>query len=107
MTTTKKKTKLALPPALPVPASIDEKAMQEMIGKGLDTPPVKEEAAPVDELKSFTFKIYESELSNIRDILKRSPKADRRFGNKKTKSIHDFVLEAVLEKVQRENQKLK
>lgn len=103
MTTTKKKTKLALPPS---PPSVDDKAMQQMINKG-GSATVKKQPETEDKLKSFTFKIYESELENIRDILKRLPKVDRRFGSKQTKSIHDFVLEAVLERIQKENNKLK
>lgn len=48
-----------------------------------------------DLLKSFTFKIYESELAQIRDILNRLPKRDRI-------SIHDFIVAAVKEKISKQ-----
>lgn len=83
-----KKKKLALPPTQP---SVDEKAMIDMINKG-GSVIAKEEEPQEDKLKSFTFKIYESELSKIREIQNRLPKRDRI-------SIHDFVLAGVLEKI--------
>lgn len=94
MITAKKKTKLALPPIITTP-NIDDKAMIEMINKGGSA--IKaEELVQEDKLKSFTFKIYESELAKIRDIQNRLPKRDRI-------SIHDFVLEGVLEKIRKEH----
>lgn len=45
-----------------------------------------------DKLKSFTFKIYESELAQIRQIQEALPKRDR-------DSIHDFVVKAVKERI--------
>lgn len=88
MAAPKKKTKLALPPT---PPSVDDKAMIDMINKG-GSVIAKEEEPQEDKLKSFTFKIYESELSKIREIQSRLPKRDRI-------SIHDFVLAGVLEKI--------
>lgn len=75
--------------------------MQEMINKGgsvLETPvtPVSKAEPEEDKLKSFTFKIYESELAQIRAIQDSLPKRDRI-------SIHDFVLAAVKEKIDKEN----
>lgn len=90
-----KKPKMGLPPA-PVPSM----AMLEMINKGgsvstdLVVPAVPEE----DKLKSFTFKIYESELAQIRAIQDALPKRDRI-------SIHDFVLAAVKDKIGKERRK--
>lgn len=92
MALTKKKTKLALPPTLP---NIEDKAMIEMINKGGSVLSNSEEEYEQDKLKSFTFKIYESELSKIREIQNRLPKRDRI-------SIHDFVLEGVLNKISKE-----
>jgi hypothetical protein len=94
MATTKKKTKLALPPNT-IPPVINDAAMQDMINKGGTTLVKVEEKQQEDKLKSFTFKIYESELSKIRDIQSRLPKRDRL-------SIHDFVLAGVLEKIKNE-----
>lgn len=89
-----KKPTLGLPPTR-MPAT----SMEEMISKGgsvvteASQPPV----TPVEEdkLKSFTFKIYESELAQIRAIQDALPKRDRI-------SIHDFVLAAVKEKIKQE-----
>lgn len=90
MATIKKKTKLTLPPTS---EDIDDKAMKAMIEKG-GSSIAKEDPLPTEDiLKSFTFKIYESELANIREIVGRTPKRDRQ-------SIHDFVLSAVQEKIQ-------
>jgi len=89
-----KKPKLGLPPT--PPASLSNAAMQEMINKGgsvLESPAaVAKPTLEEDKLKSFTFKIYESELAQIRAIQDSLPKRDRI-------SIHDFVLAAVKEKI--------
>ncbi len=91
-----KKPKLGLPPTR-VPST----SLEEMISKGgsvasetsqLPAPPPEPEE---DKLKSFTFKIYESELAQIRAIQDALPKRDRI-------SIHDFVLAAVKEKIRQE-----
>jgi hypothetical protein len=89
-----KKPKLGLPPT-----HVPSISLEEMISKGGS---VGSEAArlPVaspeeDKLKSFTFKIYESELAQIRAIQDALPKRDRI-------SIHDFVLAAVKDKIQQE-----
>ena len=90
-----KKGKISLPPT-----GLNSPAMLEIINKGGS---VKEQSSTFielqktdeDPLKSFTFKIYESELAQIRDILSRLPKRDRM-------SIHDFVVLAVKEKISRQ-----
>ncbi|WP_157541693.1 hypothetical protein [Hymenobacter aerophilus] len=92
-----KKPKLGLPPT--PPASLSNAAMQEMISKGGSVlePSVVTTAKHTpeeDKLKSFTFKIYESELAQIRAIQDSLPKRDRI-------SIHDFVLDAVKEKIKK------
>lgn len=110
MTPAKKKNKIALPPA-----ALNSPAMLDVISRGGS---VREEPAPVakpgrksepvsdsivdpikeDILKSFTFKIYESELAQIRDILAKRPKRDRI-------SIHDFIVSAVTDKITKEGKK--
>jgi len=92
MATVKKKPKLALPPTI-LPSN--EKAMQAMIEKGGSVISDKNGLSEDDKLKSFTFKIYESELSKIREIQSRMPKRDRI-------SIHDFVLAAVKDKIKKQ-----
>lgn len=53
-----------------------------------------------DKLKSFTFKIYESELEQIRKIQQSLPKRDRI-------SISDFVISAVKDRILKESKKRK
>lgn len=96
-----KKPKLGLPPT--PPASLSNAAMQEMINKGgsVQELPVVANPKPTseeDKLKSFTFKIYESELAQIRAIQDSLPKRDRI-------SIHDFVLTAVKEQIKKMEKK--
>jgi hypothetical protein len=94
-----KKPKLGLPPA-----RVPNVSLEEMINKGgsvaSETPAPPSASATVepeeDKLKSFTFKIYESELAQIRAIQDALPKRDRI-------SIHDFVLAAVKEKIRQES----
>lgn len=94
MATANKKSKLALPPVAPVK---DEKAMKAMIEKGgaVASSKTATTTSEEDTLKTFTFKIYESELAKIREIQARAPKRDR-------KSIHDFVVDAVLERIKKQ-----
>jgi hypothetical protein len=94
-----KKPKLGLPPT-----RVPNTSLEEMINKGGSVasestqPPAIPPAIPTkpepeeDKLKSFTFKIYESELAQIRAIQDALPKRDRI-------SIHDFVLAAVKERI--------
>ena len=95
-----KKPKLGLPPTAPLSTATYNPAMLAMINKGGSvleepTPTTKKSEAAEDKLKSFTFKIYESELAQIRAIQDTLPKRDRI-------SIHDFVLAAVKEKIKKE-----
>ena len=100
----KKKTPtLAMPPVTeyqqPAHKGIDfsDPKLQHMIDKGLDVYPSQPVTKP-DKLKSFTFKIYESELEIIREIQARLPKRDRI-------SIHDFVVDAVKDKIIKEQKR--
>jgi hypothetical protein len=91
-----KKPKLGLPPV-----HVPSISLEEMINKGGSVaseaiqPSVVPDKPEEDKLKSFTFKIYESELAQIRAIQDALPKRDRI-------SIHDFVLAAVKEKIRQE-----
>ena len=85
------------------PTALSNPAMIEVINKGGST----KVASPIvgveptdDKLKSFTFKIYESELAQIRGIQDRLPKRDKM-------SIHDFVVSAVKEKINKERKTAK
>lgn len=93
MSATKKKSKIAMPPT-----ALSNPAMMEVINKGgsiKETTSIMKVEPIEDKLKSFTFKIYESELAQIRDIQDRLPKRDKM-------SIHDFVVSAVKEKISKE-----
>lgn len=107
MAQVKKKGKISLPPNqnLPTPEVKDEAAMQEMIARGGDVPKAVEQEKE-DLLKSFTIKIYESELAKIRQLIKAAPQkgALSKYQPKKTKPMHAFIMEAVLEKITREEQ---
>lgn len=95
-----KKAKIGLPPV-----QLNDPSMMEAINKGGSTvksSPVLEVAKPTpvldpqqDVLKSFTFKIYESELAQIRQIQESLPKRDR-------DSIHDFVVKAVKDRINKQ-----
>ena len=95
MNVPKKRSKIAMPPT-----PLNSPAMLEVINKGGSVKAVVAESkSEEDKLKSFTFKIYESELAQIRDIQDRLPKRDRI-------SIHDFVVAAVKEKITKEHKRL-
>ena len=94
MNATKKPSKIMMPPVL------NTSAMLDVINKGgsvTASASGSEVDTATDTLKSFTFKIYESELAQIRAIQARLPKRDRQ-------SIHDFVLEAVKQKIKKEQE---
>lgn len=93
MAITKKKTKLALPPTS---SNIDDKAMVEMINKGGSTVSKSEPAQEEDKLKSFTLRIYESELAKIREAISKMPKRGRQ-------SMQEFMLEAILDRIERKS----
>jgi hypothetical protein len=92
-----KKPKLGLPPT-----RVSGTSLEEMISKGGSVASESTRSVVMlpepeeDKLKSFTFKIYESELAQIRAIQDALPKRDRI-------SIHDFVLAAVKEKIRQES----
>lgn len=93
MAITKKKTKLALPPAS---SNIDDKAMVEMINKGGSTVTKAESAQEEDKLKSFTLRIYESELAKIREAISKMPKRGRQ-------SMQEFMMEAILDRIEKKS----
>lgn len=95
-----KKAKIGLPPV-----QLNDPSMMEAINKGgstikgtpdMGTTKSAAVAEPQqDVLKSFTFKIYESELAQIRRIQESLPKRDR-------DSIHDFVVKAVKDRISKQ-----
>lgn len=102
MSQIKKKGKISLPPSSFTPNVENSEAMQEMIKRGGDVS--KSTSLSEDKLKSFTVKIYESELDKIRRIIK-TPKKDGaigRYQKKKSKSMQEFIIEAILEKIEKE-----
>jgi hypothetical protein len=96
MDAAKRKSKIVMPP---VP--LDSPAMKEAINKGgsvRSTVPTTVVDPNEDKLKSFTIRLYESELAEIRDILPRLPKRG-------VKSIRSFLTVAVQEKIAKEKKK--
>ena len=97
------KKKMAMPPVpeyqqtMQSEVDLSDPRLQEVINGGLDVHPSQPVTKP-DKLKSFTFKIYESELEVIRAIQARLPKRDRI-------SIHDFVVDAVKDKITKEQKR--
>lgn len=86
---TLKKNKIALPPKFVT----NEEAMEKMINKGGSTAVISDVSE--DELKSFTIKIYESELAKIREIINRTPKRDQ-------VSLRTFITQSVLARIESE-----
>ncbi len=75
-----------------------EKIINEFIKKGGSTTKEQAELIEEDKLKGMNVKLYQSEIDQINEIRKRRPVRDK-------VSIHDFILEAIKEKVKREIQK--
>ena len=73
-----------------------EKKIQEWIKKGgSTTSEASLEQSEQDPLKAMNIKLYQSELEKIKDIRGRKLKRDRL-------SIHDWILIAIQEKIERE-----
>lgn len=73
-----------------------EKKIQEWIKKGgSTTAEASLEQSEQDPLKAMNIKLYQSELEKIKDIRGRKLKRDRL-------SIHDWILVAIQEKIEKE-----
>ncbi|MCU0470820.1 MAG: hypothetical protein MUF58_19715 [Arcicella sp.] len=73
-----------------------EKKIQEWIKRGGSTTnEVSLEQPEQDPLKAMNIKLYQSELEKIKDIRGRTLKRDRL-------SIHDWILQAIHEKIEKE-----
>ncbi len=91
-------------PAAPVKAETNasEKKIQAVINKGgsviqADDPPKE------DTFKNFNIRILESELQAINQLREKRPKAR---GQKRSGiSLHDWIIEAIQEKTEREKKK--
>lgn len=92
MTTVKKKSKLTLPPTA---QQVDDKALKAMIEKGGAVASSKDKAnLGEDKLRSFTVKIYESELAALRAIQERAGQRDK-------PSIQDIIIAAVKDRIKK------
>lgn len=78
----------------------DEKKIREFISKGGSTSADGQTAPADDELKSIGLKLYASEIQKINELRAKRPKS--RSGRKAGISLHDWVVEAVQEKIERE-----
>lgn len=85
-------------------AKPNEKKIRDVISKGGST---TKAAKPVDDesFKNFNVKILESELETINDLREKRPKprGAKRLGI----SLHDWIVEAIQEKIEREKKSLK
>ena len=79
-----------------------EKKISEIINKGGS--PTKIEEALSDSFKNFNIKILESELASINRLRDKRPRA--RNHKRPGITIHDWIIEAIKEKIDRETKKL-
>lgn len=81
----------------------DEKKIKEVINKGAGIP---QEVLPqeTDKLKNINIRIFESELQTIRNLRERRPKPR---GKRLAISVHDWIIEAIQEKIERERKSYK
>lgn len=87
--------------SIPEPAKkVSEKKINEVLNRGLNTSKNLEVAN--DKAKSFSLDIMESQLKIIGDLCDKRPK---RPGRRISLSKQDWILEAVLEKIERETKK--
>lgn len=88
-------------PSIPEPVKkVSEKKINEVLNRGLNTSKNLEVAN--DKAKSFSLDIMESQLKIIGDLCEKRPK---RPGRRISLSKQDWILEAVLEKIERETKK--
>jgi hypothetical protein len=89
------------------PEVVDEKKIQEIINKGGST---TKQAAPEpledeDKLKQTTVSLTGKELNRILAV--REKRGKSRTGRKLKVSLHDWIVEAVLEKLEKEEKQYK
>jgi hypothetical protein len=81
---------------VPTDAEVDEGKIQEWINKGGSTTSANLlSQTEQNALRGMNVKLYQSELDKIKEIRNRSLKRDRL-------SIHDWILEAITEKIEKE-----
>jgi hypothetical protein len=103
--------KIQLPPKkdekpAPVKAiKTNEKKIRDVIGKGGSTTKSAEGPDQEQVFKNFNIKILDSEIQTINELRERRPKArgQKRMGI----SLHDWIIEAVQEKIERERKSAK
>ena len=106
MTMNKGKEKMAMPPrkvaaATEAPAT-DESKVRDFIGKGgkpADEPPAKTAGV----MKNINIKLLAGEMDAISQL--RARRGTSRSGKKLGISLHDWIVEAVQEKIEREGRK--
>lgn len=102
--------KIALPPhkdtnvqeSKKVVSKADEKKIQEVIKKGASAPKIV--TPDTDKLKNINIHIFESELQTIRNLREQRPKPR---GRRLAISVHDWIIEAIQEKIERERKSYK
>ena len=84
--------------AAPPKKQVSEEKIQEVINKGGKPTAMGQEPAG-EKIKGITIKLMESELLKIKEIRQKRPTR----GKKISISLHDWIIEAIQEKVMRED----
>jgi len=80
----------------------NEKAIESVINKG--GKPTKADKIVQDKFKNFNIEILESELATINELREKRPRS--RSGKKLGISLRDWFIEAIHEKIDREQKRL-
>lgn len=81
-------------------SAADEKKIREFINKGGSTAADERPVTDGDALKTLGLKLYASEIEKINELRSKRPKS--RSGRKLGISLHDWIVEAVQERIKRE-----
>ena len=79
---------------------VDEKRIEALIEKGGSSTKVKKSIEAEDNLKPVLVRLFESQISDIEETINKLPKRQKL-------SRHAFIIQAIEEKIQRDNGKRK
>ena len=82
---------------------IPEHKIAEVISKG-GSPTKYDETSNVNEIKQINIRLLTSEVNAIRELREKLPKSNR-GGKRLSISLHDWIVEAVQEKIKRDVKK--
>jgi hypothetical protein len=87
-----------------IPLKVERK-ITEVINKGGSPTKYDEQSADTDEIKQINIKLLSSEVNAIKELRERIPKS-KRGGKRLAVSLHDWIVEAVQEKIKRDIKKV-